>query len=41
MMERIGRSNESIDTPVNTAGIQHVARMEEFPAERSDSSCSV
>ena len=41
MVERIGRSNGSGDIPVNNAGIQHVAQMEEFPVERSDASCSV
>jgi 3-hydroxybutyrate dehydrogenase len=36
MVERIGRSAGPVDILVNNAGIQHVAPVEEFPAERWD-----
>jgi 3-hydroxybutyrate dehydrogenase len=36
MVERVGRSAGSVDILVNNAGIQHVAPVEEFPAERWD-----
>src|SRR5690348_6633557 len=34
MIERIGRSAGAVDILVNNAGIQHVASIEEFPAEK-------
>ena len=36
MVERIGRRAGAVDILVNNAGIQHVAPVEEFPAERWD-----
>lgn len=36
MVERVGRSTGPVDILVNNAGIQHVAAIEEFPAEKWD-----
>jgi 3-hydroxybutyrate dehydrogenase len=36
MMERVGRSFGAVDILVNNAGIQHVAPVEDFPAEKWD-----
>jgi 3-hydroxybutyrate dehydrogenase len=41
MVERIGRSAGPVDVLVNNAGVQHVAPVEEFPAERWDAILAV